>query len=49
MGLSGGVSPLLKNTEELTNKLNFLSKINMMFFAMRHQKPSIKSVRMVKI
>jgi len=40
--LSGGVSPLLKNTEELTNKLNAKQNKYDVHFAMRYQKPSIK-------
>ena len=39
--LSGGVSPLLKNTEELTNKLNQKQEKYNVFYAMRYQKPSI--------
>ena len=40
--LSGGVSPLLKNTEELTKKLNSNQNKYNVHFAMRYQKPSIK-------
>ena len=40
--LSGGVSPLLKNTEELTKKLNSKQNKYNVHFAMRYQKPSIK-------
>ena len=40
--LSGGVSPLLKNTEELTNKLNQKQEEYNVFYAMRYQKPSIQ-------
>lgn len=40
--LSDGVSPLLKNTEELTNKLNQKQKKYTVFYAMRYQKPSIQ-------
>ena len=40
--LSGGVSPLLKNTEELTNKLNQKQEKYNVFYAMRYQKPSIQ-------
>ena len=40
--LSGGVSPLLKNTEELTKKLNSKQNKYDVHFAMRYQKPSIK-------
>lgn len=41
--LSGGVSPLLKNTEELTNKLNQKQNKYNVFYAMRYQKPSIQA------
>ena len=40
--LSGGVSPLLKNTEELTKKLNQKQEKYNVFYAMRYQKPSIQ-------
>ena len=40
--LSGGVSPLLKNTEELTKKLNSNQNKYNVHFAMRYQKPGIK-------
>ena len=40
--LSDGVSPLLKNTEELTNKLNLKQNKYTVFYAMRYQKPSIQ-------
>lgn len=40
--LSDGVSPLLKNTEELTNKLNQKQNKYNVFYAMRYQKPSIQ-------
>lgn len=40
--LSDGVSPLLKNTEELTNKLNQKQNKYTVFYAMRYQKPSIQ-------
>jgi len=40
--LSDGVSPLLKNTEELTNKLNQKQNQYTVFYAMRYQKPSIQ-------
>ena len=40
--LSGGVSPLLKNTEELTKKLNQKQEKYNVFYAMRYQKPGIK-------
>jgi ferrochelatase len=40
--LSGGVSPLLKNTQELTNKLNLKQKKYNVYYAMRYQKPSIQ-------
>ena len=40
--LSGGVSPLLKNTGELTNKLNQKQEKYNVFYAMRYQKPSIQ-------
>ena len=40
--LSGGVSPLLKNTEELTKKLNQKQDKYNVFYAMRYQKPSIQ-------
>ena len=41
--LSDGVSPLLKNTEELTNKLNQKQNKYNVFYAMRYQKPSIQA------
>ena len=41
--LSGGVSPLLKNTDELTKKLNLSQDNFNVHFAMRYQSPSIKS------
>ena len=40
--LSGGVSPLVKNTEELTKKLNQKQEKYNVFYAMRYQKPSIQ-------
>jgi len=40
--LSDGVSPLLKNTEELTIKLNQKQNKYTVFYAMRYQKPSIQ-------
>ncbi|MDC1043277.1 ferrochelatase [Gammaproteobacteria bacterium] len=40
--LSGGVSPLLKNTQELTNKLNHKQDHYDVYYAMRYQKPSIQ-------
>ena len=40
--LSGGVSPLVKNTEELTKKLNQKQEKYNVFCAMRYQKPSIQ-------
>ncbi|MDA8840275.1 ferrochelatase [Gammaproteobacteria bacterium] len=40
--LSDGVSPLLKNTEELTNKLNQKQNKYTVFYAMRYQKPSLQ-------
>ena len=40
--LSGGVSPLLKNTQELTNKLNLKQDKYNVYYAMRYQKPSIQ-------
>ena len=40
--LSDGVSPLLKNTKELTNKLNQKQNKYTVFYAMRYQKPSIQ-------
>ena len=40
--LSGGVSPLLKNTEELTKKLNQKQEKYNVFYAMRYQNPSIQ-------
>ena len=40
--LSDGASPLLKNTEELTNKLNQKQNKYTVFYAMRYQKPSIQ-------
>ncbi|MBT3852309.1 MAG: ferrochelatase, partial [Gammaproteobacteria bacterium] len=40
--LSGGVSPLLKNTDELTKKLNLSQDNFNVHFAMRYQSPSIK-------
>ena len=40
--LSGGVSPLLKNTEELTKKLNQQQDKFNIYYAMRYQSPSIK-------
>ena len=41
--LSGGVSPLLKNTDELTKKLNLSQDNFNVHFAMRYQSPSIKN------
>ncbi|MDB9860337.1 ferrochelatase [Gammaproteobacteria bacterium] len=41
--LSGGESPLLKNTRELTNKLNEAQEKFNVFYAMRYQTPSIKN------
>ena len=41
--LSGGESPLLKNTRELTTKLNEAQEKFNVFYAMRYQTPSIKS------
>ena len=41
--LSDGVSPLLKNTKELTNKLNQKQNKYNVFYAMRYQKPSIQA------
>lgn len=41
--LSDGESPLLKNTRELTNKLNEAQEKFNVFYAMRYQTPSIKS------
>ena len=41
--LSGGESPLLKNTRELTNKLNEVQEKFNVFYAMRYQTPSIKN------
>ncbi|MDB4195286.1 ferrochelatase [Gammaproteobacteria bacterium] len=41
--LSGGESPLLKNTRELTSKLNEAQKKFNVFYAMRYQTPSIKN------
>ncbi|MDA9876371.1 ferrochelatase [Gammaproteobacteria bacterium] len=40
--LSGGESPLLKNTRELTSKLNDAQEKFNVFYAMRYQTPSIK-------
>jgi ferrochelatase len=40
--LSGGVSPLLKNTTELTEKLNQRQDKYNVYYAMRYQKPSIQ-------
>tara|TARA_B100001250_G_scaffold93029_1_gene77473 strand:- start:100 stop:1107 length:1008 start_codon:yes stop_codon:yes gene_type:complete len=40
--LSGGVSPLLKNTEELTIKLNQKQEKYNVYYAMRYQNPSIQ-------
>ena len=40
--LSGGVSPLLKNTQELTNKLKLKQDKYDVYYAMRYQKPSIQ-------
>ena len=40
--LSGGVSPLLKNTEELTKKLNQQQDKFNIYYAMRYQSPSIQ-------
>ena len=42
--LSGGISPLLKNTHELTNKLNIKQEKYNVYYAMRYQKPSIQHV-----
>ena len=42
--LSDGESPLLKNTRELTNKLNEAQEKFNVFYAMRYQTPSIKNV-----
>ncbi|MDC1332180.1 ferrochelatase [Gammaproteobacteria bacterium] len=42
--LSGGESPLLKNTRELTIKLNEAQEKFNVFYAMRYQTPSIKKV-----
>ena len=42
--LSDGESPLLKNTRELTNKLNQAQEKYNVFYAMRYQTPSIKNV-----
>jgi ferrochelatase len=41
--LSGGVSPLLKNTDELTKKLNLHQNKYNVYYAMRYQKPSIQN------
>ena len=41
--LSGGESPLLKNTRELTSKLNEAQEKFNVFYAMRYQTPSIKN------
>ena len=41
--LSGGESPLLKNTRELANKLNEAQEKFNVFYAMRYQTPSIKN------
>ena len=41
--LSGGESPLLKNTRELTTKLNEAQEKFNVFYAMRYQTPSIKN------
>ena len=41
--LSGGESPLLKNTRELTMKLNKAQEKFNVFYAMRYQTPSIKN------
>ena len=41
--LSGGVSPLLKNTEELTKKLNHSQDKFDVHFAMRYQSPGIQT------
>jgi ferrochelatase len=41
--LSGGESPLLKNTRELKNKLNEAQEKFNVFYAMRYQTPSIKN------
>ena len=47
--LSDGVSPLLKNTEELTKKLNAEQSEYDVFYAMRYQKPSIdKALEAIK-
>ena len=42
--LSGGESPLLKNTRELTKKLNDSQDKYNVFYAMRYQTPSIKNI-----
>ena len=42
--LSDGESPLLKNTRELTNKLNQTQEKYNVFYAMRYQTPSIQNV-----
>ena len=42
--LSAGESPLLKNTKELTLKLNQAQDRYNVFFAMRYQNPSIKLI-----
>ena len=42
--LSGGESPLLKNTKELAIKLNQTQDQYNVFFAMRYQNPSIKLI-----
>ena len=41
--LSGGESPLLKNTRELTSKLNEAQEKFNVFYAMRYQTPSFKN------
>ena len=41
--LSDGESPLLRNTRELTNKLNEAQEKFNVFYAMRYQTPSIKN------
>ena len=41
--ISNGVSPLLKNTSELTNKLNQQQEKYDVYYAMRYQKPSIQN------
>ena len=47
--LSDGVSPLLKNTQELTNKLNQNQDKYDVYYAMRYQKPSIqKALDLIK-